>query len=340
MNELKIDVFGRVQGVGFRQFVKKTSDQLGIKGFVRNAVDGRVSLVAQGSRSDLQDFLLRVQKGPFFSKVSGVSYVWRVPTNTYPDFIIAVDKPFIFDQASSFTNLGKNLFNSQKNVPRHVAIIPDGNRRWARERGMQGSDGHRASITYEKISSLLNEAKQLGISHFTFWGFSTDNWKRDAKEIEIIFDLAVDILRLFREKVLEHQVRFRHFGRRDRLPARLVQEIEQLEEATKQFTKHSLHICLDYGGRDELARAVNRILKAGVEQVNEDDVLHYLDTEGVPDLDLIIRTSGEQRTSGFMPYQGTYAELYFTDLHFPDFGPEQLRVAVEEFSRRKRTFGK
>ncbi len=339
MKELKIDVFGRVQGVGFRQYVKKTADVLGVKGHVKNLSDGRVSILAQGSREVLCRLLQNVQGGSFLSKVSGMTYLWREPSKVYSDFVITVDKPFILDQKASFTNLGKKLLNLDKAIPRHVAIIPDGNRRWAREKLLPATEGHRIAGSKEHMLELLRTFKELGISYFSLWVFSTENWNRDKGEVSKLLSLFEQVLRELRPDFMKEQVRFRHLGRKDRLPLPLQQEIDSLEEATKEFNRFNLQLCLDYGGRDELTRAINKMLHSGVKEINEEDVSRFLDTEGIPDPDLIIRTSGEQRMSGFMPYQGTYAEFYFASIHFPDFGSEQLREAVDEFSRRKRNFG-
>ena len=149
-----------------------------------------------------------------------------------------------------------------------------------------------------------------------------------------------EILKEFEEKAIVKEIKFKHLGRKDRLPKKVIKAIEELEKATEKFDKFYVQICMDYGGRDEIVRAVNKLLRAGVHEVKEDDIDRYLDSSGIPDPDLIIRTSGEKRISGFMPYQATYSELYFTDVNFPDFGPDELRKAVEDFSKRKRTFGR
>lgn len=340
MKELKINVFGRVQGVGFRQFVKRTGDTLGVKGYVQNLPDGRVCIVAQGSRSRLVEFLTQVQKGSFFSKVTGMTYGWRDSNKGYSDFVIAVDKPFISDQQASFTNLGKNLLQIQKTIPRHVAIIPDGNRRWAKDRGLEPWEGHKIAGSKEHMIDLLRMMKDLDIRYLSLWVFSTENWDRDKREVDELFSLFLKLISSFKEELVKEKIRFRHLGRKDRLPVELARAIDSVEHATASFSDYHLQLCLDYGGRDELARAINKMIKSGINEVTEQDISRYLDTEGIPDPDLIIRTSGEHRTSGFMPYQGTYAEYYFTPMHFPDFGPEQLKEAVDEFSRRKRNFGK
>lgn len=338
-HELKVELFGRVQGVGFRQYVKKQADLLRLSGYVRNRDDGSVLVIAQGPRKVLEELLAIIQRGPFLSKVSGVSYVWRTPLTRYSDFVISVNKDFISDQAASFSHLGKVLMNSPV-VPRHIALIPDGNRRWARERRLGVSKGHEYAARVDRALELIDECKKLGVYYFTIWGFSTENWKRDTKEVYRLVSLVSSLLKKFANELPERNIRFRHLGREDRLPAGLDRDIRSLEEKTAHCTGFYLQFCFDYGGRDEIARAVNKILKSGVKTVSEEDFSHYLDSEGIPDPDLIIRTSGERRTSGFMPFQSTYAEWYFTDVYFPEFGSEQLRAAVEEFAVRKRNFGK
>ena len=339
LEELRVDVYGRVQGVGFRQFVKKQADKLSIKGSVRNTSDGRVVIVAQAPRKLLQDFLAKVQNGPFFAKVTEVSYAWKKPTSFFEDFVISVDRGFISDQASSFTNLGKQLLHGQEAVPRHVCIIPDGNRRWAKSKGLKPWEGHRAASSSERIITLLEEAKSLGISYLTFWAFSTENWQRDKKEVEELFSVFRQGLKNFKKEFVARKARFRHIGRRDRLPQDIVKQMDELELETRSFSDINIQICLDYGGRDELTRAVNRVLKNGKAEINEEELARELDTNGIPDPDLIIRTSGEQRLSGFMPFQSSYAEFYFTPVSFPEFGCAELREATREFGRRKRNFG-
>jgi undecaprenyl diphosphate synthase len=337
--ELLVHVFGRVQGVGFRQFVKHQANLLGLRGFVRNEHDGSVLVLAQGEKSLLESLLRSVRRGPRFSKVTSISYAWKTPSTFYDYFSVNVDKGFISDQTSSFTHLGKELLHLQKPCPLHVAIIPDGNRRWAKKQGFAAVKGHALAAAPQRIRALLNESRRLGIRYLTLWAFSTDNWKRDRAEIVSLFKVIKSTLRWFSDELVKQQINFRHLGRRDRLPSELVSEIERLEHVTKQFTEYHVLLCLDYGGRDELVRAINKLLTSGVKTVTEEDIIRFLDTEGVPDPDLVIRTSGEQRTSGFMPFQTTYSELYFTKCSFPEFGPAELKKAVESFAQRKRRFG-
>jgi len=224
----------------------------------------------------------------------------------------------------------------KEKMPVHVALIPDGNRRWAKEKGLKATAGHLMSGSYKNISSLFREAKGLGVRYVSIWGFSTDNWKRDKNEVEEILGVVSKGLSKFLEKVHEEKVGFRHVGRKDRLPAEVVEKIAKLERESEKYTDFVALLCLDYGGRDEIVRAVRKVAKG---EVSEEEFLNCLDTTGIPEPDLIIRTGGEKRLSGFMPFQSIYSEIIFSDLFFPDFGPEQLRDAVEEFSKRSRRFG-
>ena len=224
-------------------------------------------------------------------------------------------------------------------IPVHMAIIPDGNRRWARERSMKPWEGHAKAGTFENLNSLIQEAKKLGVKYLSFWGFSTENWKREKKEVDIIMRLILKGLNEFEARG-EKDIRFVHIGRKDRLLGKLVERIDSLEEKTKENKGVYVLLCLDYGGRDEIMRAVNKVLKSGKKDISEEEFRNFLGTNGFPDPDLIVRTGGEMRMSGFMPFQSDYAELFFTDVYFPDFGVAELRAAVGEYSRRQRRFGK
>ncbi len=340
MKEIKITVSGRVQGVRFRHFVKSLADELFLKGYVQNQPDGSVLAVVQGEDISLKSFLEKVQMGNTFSHIEGFHYIWRAPSQVFDNFEIKVDKPFIADQTSSFFNLGKSLFGMGAKPPRHIAIIPDGNRRWAQARGLSALQGHAAAAQYNHLHSLFDEAKKLGAEYLTFWTFSTENWKREQKEVDNLFYLMTKMLKRLERDAVKNKIRFRHIGRRDRIPKKLLATIESLEEKTKDFDDFHLQIAIDYGGRDEILRAVNKLLSNGTRLVSEDEFMKYLDTRDLPDPDMIIRTSGEYRMSGFMPVQGAYSEFYFTDKHFPDFGPLQLREAVASYYERQRRHGK
>jgi undecaprenyl diphosphate synthase len=228
----------------------------------------------------------------------------------------------------------------EKNIPLHVAIILDGNRRWAKSKGFGASYGHIKSSNYEQLKSLFSEAKKLGVKYLSLWAFSTENWLRPEKEREVIFKLILDLVIKCRKDCSENKIKFIHIGRKDRLPKKPISEISKLEKKTKNFKDFTIILCLDYGGRDEILRAINKIIKLKLKKIDEQKFSRLLDTSGIPDVDLIIRTAGERRASGFMPFQSVYSEFYFSKLCFPDFDRKELRKAVKDFEKRKRNFGK
>jgi undecaprenyl diphosphate synthase len=228
----------------------------------------------------------------------------------------------------------------KKRMPIHLCVIPDGNRRWAKAKGLIASEGHKRAGSYEHIKDLFECARKEGVKYLSFWGFSTENWKRDKKETDEIFKLVLKAVKEWRKEAFDNKIRFRHIGRGDRMPKELVLEIEKLEKETREFSDFNVNLCLDYGGRDEIVRAVNRALKFGLREVDESKFSELLDTNSIPEPDLVIRTGKEQRLSGFMPFQTVYSELYFSDVHFPDFDACELKGAISEFRKRKRNFGK
>ncbi|MFV1916953.1 MAG: polyprenyl diphosphate synthase [Patescibacteria group bacterium] len=235
----------------------------------------------------------------------------------------------------------KILLPKGTKVPDHIAIVLDGNGRWARSRGLPATKGHEAGA--EAVREMLDAARHLGVHTLTLWGFSTENWKRPPKEVKKILRLVKIYLRRELKNAKKDGVCYCHIGRRDRLPKDLLTWIKKAEEETKDNTKHILNVALDYGGRDEIIRAVKAIVKDKVpsSRVNKDLFSSYLDTAGqpYPYPDLFIRTSGEQRTSGFLPWQLVYSEFYFEQDHLPDFTPDKLRSAILDYSRRRRRFG-
>jgi len=184
-------------------------------------------------------------------------------------------------------------------IPKHLVIIPDGNRRWAKKRNLPEIMGHNVAGDSNNFLPLLEEAKKLGVKYFSFWGFSTENWKRGEEERDNIFNLILKNLKKMEKNFHKNKIRFRHFGRKDRLPKKLLKEIRKVEEATKNYDDFNIQLCVDYGGRDEILRAINQILKDGKKTINEKIFASYLDTAEIPDPDFIIRTSKEKRLSGF-----------------------------------------
>lgn len=226
-------------------------------------------------------------------------------------------------------------------IPHHIALILDGNRRWARARGLHSSEGHKAA--YGAMQKITKAARELGINTLTIWAFSTENWERPVDEIKNIMLLIRKLLSDFEKESKKEEIRFVHLGRKDRLPKEIVQMMTNLEDKTKNYKKHVFNVALDYGGANEIARATQKIIKDKIpaEKVDEKLFANYLDTtdEPYPYIDLFIRTSGEQRTSGLMPIQMAYAEIYWEEDNLPDMTPEKLKEAILDYSRRRRRFG-
>lgn len=226
-------------------------------------------------------------------------------------------------------------------VPNHIAIILDGNRRWARARGLSSIDGHKAG--YKAMKEVIYACRSMGVHTLTVWGFSTENWERPKSEVLKIMKLVSQALSELKVDLFENQVRFVHLGRKDRLPEFVLKQIVELEKKTAHFDKHLLNMALDYGGHDEILRAVKAIIKDNISQsqINEQLFESYLDTHNqpYPKPDLFIRTSGEQRTSGFMPWQMAYSEFLWIDKHLPDVTVSDVVSGILDYSRRRRRFG-
>lgn len=226
-------------------------------------------------------------------------------------------------------------------IPRHVAIIMDGNRRWAEGKGKTVDEGHEAGA--KNFDEIVKKATEMGIKHLTVYTLSTENWrKRSAEEVRGIFAL---LLRIVQEKKKEYQkggVKLFVLGNFQAFPRRVARAISEVLKIVLKHERIKVNLALNYGGRDEIVRAVQEIIKEGVppEKVNEEVISKHLYTNGQPDPDLIIRTGGEVRLSNFLIWQMSYSELYFTDILWPDFGPKQFEKAVFEFQRRQRRFGK
>jgi undecaprenyl diphosphate synthase len=227
-------------------------------------------------------------------------------------------------------------------TPNHIAMILDGNRRWARARGLEPWEGHKAG--YKAVKSLAEASRTLGVHTFTVWAFSTENWERPQKEINEIMKLLRYGLDEMEPSLHKDKVRLIHLGRKDRLPKDAIEHIQRLENETRKYdSSHVFNMALDYGGKDEITRAVQKIIndKVTSDEVNAKLIESYLDTadQPYPYVDLFIRTSGEQRTSGLFPWQLDYAEFYFEQEHLPEFTPEKLKDAILDYSRRRRRFG-
>lgn len=226
-------------------------------------------------------------------------------------------------------------------VPRHIAIIPDGNRRWAEKKGISKQEGY--AIGIRKIGDVLKWCKAADVRMLTMWGFSTDNFRRDQDEIKGLFELFKENLKkaIDSDDKNKDELRVRFFGRINLFPKEIQGMIRKAEEMTSRGErKYQLNLLLSYGGREEIVDAVNSIIKEGMKEVDEDAISEHLYTKGVPDPDLIIRTSGEQRLSGLMPWQSCYSEFYFCKKLWPDFSEGDFDAALKEYAMRKRRFGK
>jgi undecaprenyl diphosphate synthase len=229
-------------------------------------------------------------------------------------------------------------------IPTHLALICDGNRRWAREHGLPSMEGHRRGLA--AIRRIADYSRELGIHTLTIWGFSTENWNRSKIEINYLMKIFNGAIDDWLEDAMRQNVRIVHLGRKDHLPSGLLKKLAQAEQKTINNSKHVLNIALDYGGEDEAMRAVQKMLETAksleeAKKMAADGLEPWLDTADQPHPrpELIIRTSGEQRLSGFMPLQSSYAEYYFTPVNLPDFGEEQLLEALQDFTNRDRRFG-
>ncbi|HYK87411.1 MAG TPA: polyprenyl diphosphate synthase [Acidobacteriota bacterium] len=229
------------------------------------------------------------------------------------------------------------------NAVKHAAIIMDGNGRWAEMRGLPRWKGHEMGA--HAVRRSTEAACRLGISVLTLFAFSTENWKRPAKEINILFSLFRRYLRNERGSLVENDIRLSAFGRRDRLSTAVLDDLAATEEATREGKRLHLRLALDYGGRFEIAmaaRALAREVASGSllpEQINEDRFRQALMPEDVPDPDLLIRTAGERRLSNFLLWQAAYSELYFCAKLWPDFGEADLEEALADYHSRTRKFG-
>jgi undecaprenyl diphosphate synthase len=225
-------------------------------------------------------------------------------------------------------------------VPQHVAIITDGNGRWAAERGLPRLEGHRAGT--KNTSRVIKAFAEQGVRYLTIYAFSTENWSRPEEEVEGLWRLFAHVMESEREHLHAQGVRLRHIGRRDRISPTLLRAIDDAVALTANNTSITLNVALDYGGRYEIVEAVRQIVNSGArpEDVNEDVIAAHMYSAGTPDPDLVIRTGGEMRLSNYLIWQTAYAELYVTQTYWPDFGVEEVRKALEAYSRRQRRFGK
>jgi len=227
-----------------------------------------------------------------------------------------------------------------KDLPNHLAIMIDGNRRWAKARNLPSFLGHKAGI--KRVIEIINYTESKEIKVLTLYGFSTENWKRPKEEVEYLMRLFTIFAKKYASQFRKQGIQFRHLGSLKELPLELQKEIKKACALTKNNKGMILNIALNYGGRDEITRAVKKIVQRRIpaKKITEQLIMANLDTKGLPDVDFIIRTSGEMRLSNFLPLQATYAELYFPKVCWPDFNKHQFDLALEEFKKRHRRLGR
>lgn len=229
------------------------------------------------------------------------------------------------------------------NIPRHIAIIMDGNGRWARKRGLPRVAGHRAGM--RAVKEVTRAANDIGVKFLTLYAFSTENWKRPKEEVDFLMRLPQEYLLTELDELIEQNVQVRMLGKQDQLPRYTLEAVYEAQEKTKGNTGLVLNFALNYGSRDEMLRAIQRIAgevqsgKIRCEDITESVLNRYLYTAGLPDPDLLIRTSGEVRLSNFMLWQLAYAEMFFSDVLWPDFSREEFFKAIYEYQHRNRRYG-
>jgi undecaprenyl diphosphate synthase len=230
--------------------------------------------------------------------------------------------------------------SSSNRIPKHVAIIMDGNGRWAKQRGLPRSAGHHQGT--ENLRQIIRASVEFGVEILTIYAFSTENWNRPRREVELLLRILEMVIDRELAELNKNGVQIRHIGELEGIPERLQKKVLEACETTKDNTRLILNVAFNYGGRDEIVHAVQHIIEQGVraEDVTEEMISEHLYTSGLPDPDLIIRTSGEFRLSNFLIWQSAYSEHYYTDVYWPDFDKGCLREALDDFASRRRRFGR
>lgn len=241
----------------------------------------------------------------------------------------------------NINQLKQEILNKQ--IPNSIAFILDGNGRWAKKRGMPRTYGHTKGI--EALVKISEACHELGVKNVLVYAFSTENWSRPKEEVDFLMNALMENLAKYKKKLVTNQTRVKVIGERDNLPENILGAIEEVEELTKDFTSYTLGICFNYGGRQEIVHATKEIAKQVVEgkisidEINVDLFEKNLYTNDFYDIDLMIRTSGEERLSNFLPWQLAYSEFIFTKCYWPDFNKKELYLAILEYQSRNRRFG-
>ena len=224
-------------------------------------------------------------------------------------------------------------------IPQHVAIILDGNGRWAKAKGMPRNYGHAQGA--KNVERICEDAYHMGIKYLTVYAFSTENWKRSGEEVNALMSLLRSYMKTCVKTARKNHMCVRVIGDKTGLAEDIQESIDRLERESRDQDGLNFTIAINYGSRDEICRAVRKIVESGIrpEEITEETISEHLDTAGIPDPDLLIRTSGELRLSNYLMWQLAYTEFYFTDVHWPDFTKEELEKAVEKYSQRQRRYG-
>ncbi len=238
---------------------------------------------------------------------------------------------------NTFEKIINNLNIDTSKVPKHVAVIMDGNGRWAKKRKLPRIAGHRKGA--KNVTNIVEAAGEIGVKFMTIYTFSIENWNRPKKEIDSLMNLFEEVLTAKLPQLMKKSVRLNLIGDLSSIRETTRKKFNDAVEKTSKNDGLVLTVALNYGGRDEITRAINKMLKNGVGQVDEETVSKYLDTNNLPDPELVIRTSGESRISNFLLWQIAYSEVYITPTLWPDFKPEHLYEAIKDFQKRKRRFG-
>ena len=222
-------------------------------------------------------------------------------------------------------------------LPQHVGIIMDGNGRWAKKRGLPRVFGHRAGVN--TVKKIVETAAKIGVKCLSLYAFSTENWRRTKNEIQILFNLLRQFIKKEEKNLIKNNIKLFISGDISKIDKKTAEALQNLISKLKNNTGLIVNLCLNYGGRQEIVSAVNKIISSGIKSVDEKKFEEFLYTKDLPELDLLIRTSGELRISNFMLWQVAYAELYFTKTLWPDFTPKEFVLAIKEFQLRERRFG-
>jgi undecaprenyl diphosphate synthase len=250
----------------------------------------------------------------------------------------------IFQSKNKTGVIPEEIKLDHKKIPKHIAIIMDGNGRWAKERNLPRTMGHKAGV--ETIRPIVKECSRLGVKYLTLYAFSTENWKRPKDEVDAIMNLLVQYLVKEFEELNKNNVVINSIGETIKLPQQCREPLNKAYEKTKNNTGLTLNLALNYGGRDDLLQAFKGIIKdihegkLNESEIDEQTIADHLFTAGMPDPDIIIRPSGELRLSNFLLWQCAYSELWFSDINWPDFKKEDLKKAIHDFQMRDRRFGK